>query len=37
MDSRNPSMWPPLLSQPILLVPQSASHANVDLGSNQEM
>ena len=37
MDSRNPSVWPPLLSQPILLVPQRASHANVDLGSDQEM
>ncbi|KAK7837406.1 hypothetical protein CFP56_021312 [Quercus suber] len=27
MDSRNPSMWPPLLSQPILLVPERASHS----------
>ena len=35
MDSRNPSVWPPLLSQPILLVPQGASHANVDLGSDR--
>ncbi|KAK7855581.1 hypothetical protein CFP56_027334 [Quercus suber] len=37
MDSKNPSVWPPLLSQPILLVPQRASHANVDLSSDQEM
>ncbi|KAK7837380.1 oligopeptide transporter 7 [Quercus suber] len=37
MDSRNPSMWPPLLSQPILLVPQRGSHTNVDLGSDHEI
>ena len=35
MDSREPSVCGPLISQPILLVPQRASLANINLGSDR--
>ncbi|KAK7861534.1 hypothetical protein CFP56_000206 [Quercus suber] len=36
MDSRERSMCGPLISQPILLVPQSDSFTNINLGSDRD-
>lgn len=35
VDSRNPSMRPPLLPQPVLLVPSRAALYHLDLGSDR--